>query len=113
MSVHVRRLRFAPFFLFYFVLFFFFMRLAFRDKFYCSCTIYALFTYLKILKMSSTVLFIYLKIILLQCFQFLVFNFSKNKLYPNGPLVHQKILKSLEVEPCYYEHKVEFSVILN
>ena len=37
--------------------------------------------------MGPTVLFIHLKIILLQCFQFSVFSFSKNKLYPNGPLV--------------------------
>ena len=31
--------------------------------------------------------FTHLKIILLQCFQFSVFSFSKNKFYPNGPLV--------------------------
>ena len=29
----------------------------------------------------------YLKIILLQCFQFSVFSFNKNKLYSNGPLI--------------------------
>ena len=34
--------------------------------------------------MSHSVLFTHLKIILLQCFQFSVFNFSKNKLYSNG-----------------------------
>ena len=36
------------------------------------------------LKLSPTVLFTYLKIILLQYFQFLVFN---NKQYPNRPLM--------------------------
>ena len=35
------------------------------------------------LKLSLTVLFTYLKIILLQCFYFLVFN---NKRYPNNPI---------------------------
>ena len=39
----------------------------------------------KKLKIGPTVLFTHLKIILLQCFQFSVFNFSKNKLHPNGP----------------------------
>ena len=43
-----------------------------------SRTIYALFT-------DPTALFTHLKIILLQCFRFSVFSFSKNKLYPNGP----------------------------
>ena len=40
------------------------------------------------LKMGFTALFIHLKIILLQCFQFLIsatFNFSNNKLNPNRP----------------------------
>ena len=41
----------------------------------------------KKLKIGPTVLFTHLKIILLQCFQFSVFNFSKNKLHPNGPQV--------------------------
>ena len=36
-----------------------------------------------ILKMGPMVLFTYLKIILLQYFQFSIFNFNKNKLYPN------------------------------
>ena len=36
------------------------------------------------LKLGLTILFTYLKIILLQCFQFLVFS---NKRYPNRPLV--------------------------
>ena len=40
-----------------------------------------------ILKMGLTALFTHLKIILLQCFQFLIFSFSKNKLYSNGPYV--------------------------
>ena len=42
-----------------------------------------------LLKMSPTTLFTHLKIILLQCFQFSIsatFNFSNNKLNPNGPL---------------------------
>ena len=38
----------------------------------------------KTLFTGHTTLFTHLKIILLQCFQFSVFNFSKNKLYPNG-----------------------------
>ena len=36
--------------------------------------------------MDPTVLFIYLKIILLQCFQFLVFNFSKISSIQTDPL---------------------------
>ena len=39
----------------------------------------------KILKIGLTALFTHLKIILLQCFQFSVFNFQQNKLYPNRP----------------------------
>ena len=42
----------------------------------------------KILKMGPTVLFTHLKIILLQYFQFSVFNFSNNKSNPNEPLVY-------------------------
>ena len=42
-----------------------------------------------LLKMGLTAQFIYLKIILLQYFQFSVF--SKNKLYPNKPLVEPTI----------------------
>ena len=41
----------------------------------------------KKLKMGPMTLFTHLKIILLQFFQFSIFSFSKNKLYPNGPLV--------------------------
>ena len=41
----------------------------------------------KTLFTSHTTLFTHLKIILLQCFQFSVFNFSNNKFNPNGPLV--------------------------
>ena len=43
---------------------------------------HALFMHLKILKMGLTTLFTYLKIILLQCFQF-----SNNKFNPNEPIV--------------------------
>ena len=39
------------------------------------------------LKMGLTILFTHFKIILLQCFQFSIFSFNKNKLYPNGPLI--------------------------
>ena len=35
--------------------------------------------------MSLTTLFTYLKIILLQYFQFSIFNFQQNKRYPNAP----------------------------
>ena len=49
---------------------------------------------LKKIKMGPTVLFTHLKIILLQFFQFSIFNFSKNKLYPNGPFMW-KWIKSL------------------
>ena len=38
--------------------------------------------------MGLTVLFTHLKIILLQYFQFLIFNFYNNKLNPNGPIVN-------------------------
>ena len=52
-------------------------------------TIHALFTYCshikKILKIGLTILFTHLKIILLQYFQFSVFNFRNNKFNPNGP----------------------------
>ena len=41
----------------------------------------------KTLFTGHTTLFTHLKIILLQCFQFSVFNFSNNKFNPNGPLV--------------------------
>ena len=40
----------------------------------------------KNLKPGPTVLFTHLKIILLQCFQFLIFN---NKRYPNRPLMRE------------------------
>ena len=45
----------------------------------CSCTIHVLFT-------GLTTLFTHLKIILLQCFQFSVFSFSKNKFNLNRPI---------------------------
>ena len=60
------------------LLFFFHAFPAFRDNYHCSHTVHALLgptTTLfrkKILKMGLTVLFTHLKIILLQCFQFLV-----------------------------------------
>ena len=77
--------------LFFFPLFSHFS--AFRDKFYCSRTVHGTHNhfiqkkYIYILKMRPTALFTYLKIILLQYFQFSVFSFTKNKLYPNGPIV--------------------------
>ena len=49
---------------------------------YYSRIMHALLMHLKILKMGLTILFTYLKIILLQCFQF-----SNNKFNPNGPIV--------------------------
>ena len=76
----------------HFGLFFFFcawtvnhMNLLYRYKNHCSRTVTALFMYLKILKMDPTILFTHLKIILLQYFQFSVFNFNKNRFNPNGP----------------------------
>ena len=41
----------------------------------------------QVLFMDPMILFTHLKIILLQCFQFLVFSFSNNKLNPNEPKV--------------------------
>ena len=53
-----------------------------------SCTVHGThkshFLVIFLLKISLTVLFTYLKIILLQCFQFSIF--SENKLYSNGPI---------------------------
>ena len=89
------------FFLFYFYFFFhtfqggrrqnlLFMRQMSLFTHY-SGTVYALFMGItttllkKILKMGPTVLFTHLKIILLQYFQFLVFNFSNNKFNLNRP----------------------------
>ena len=69
---------------------------AFSSFFFFSCawtvqktknTVYALFMYFYTLFMGPTTLFTYLKIILLQCFQFSVFSFSNNKFNPNGPLM--------------------------
>ena len=67
------------FFSFFFGFFFLHVLLQARDNYYCSRTeqycshiVAVLFTHLKILKMGQTVLCTYLKIILLQCFQFLV-----------------------------------------
>ena len=52
------------------------MNLLCKDKNHHSRTVAALFTYLKILKMDPMILFIHLKITLLQYFQFSVFNFQ-------------------------------------
>ena len=62
-----------------------FARLQFQcfGFFFFFFSAYELFIYLKILKISHTALFTYLKIILLQFFQFLVFSFSNNKFNPN------------------------------
>ena len=101
------RLRFSPvfsclfyfYFLFFFYFFFFCMwtvkSLCRRQKIlfeHCLCTVHVLF-------MSPTTLFSYLKIILLQCFQFSVFSFSNNKLNPNGPYMsnYLKFLKKLSL----------------
>ena len=46
---------------------------------YCSWDPQSLYSEKNILKIGPTILFTYLKIILLQCFQFLIFNFSNNK----------------------------------
>ena len=54
---------------------------------YINITIHSTVHALKILKMDPTVLFTHLKIILLQYFQFSVFNFSNNKFNPNGSIV--------------------------
>ena len=72
-------------FQFTFSTFFFCLHLlTLEDNFYCyeqcihcSHTVHTLFTYLKILKMGLTILFTYLNIILLQCFQFSVFSFQQ------------------------------------
>ena len=78
-------LRFTSFF------FFFFTISALGDKstvYILLSTVYTLFgtVYeLKNIKNGSTILFTYLKIILLQYFQFSVFSFSNNKFNPNGP----------------------------
>ena len=75
----VLRLRFLSFFFF-----FFFFSAAMVDPFFCEQCTCALFTdpqtpFLSTfsLKMGPTALFTHLKIILLQCFQFSVFSFSK------------------------------------
>ena len=65
----------------------------------------------KILKMDPIVLFTHLKIILLQYFQFLVFNFSKNKLYPNGPYV--LLFHLFQVQDTEYTLKYIPSLLIN
>ena len=77
-------LRFGFFFFFFFFLSFFHVFQLLGDKFHCSCIVHSLFTgpittlfrKKKILKMGPMALFTYLKIILLQCFQFLTQNFE-------------------------------------
>ena len=56
---------------------------------YCSRTHKFYFLSIFSLKMGPTLLFTYLKIILLQCFQFSVFSFQfqQNKFYPNTPFI--------------------------
>ena len=56
------------------------------DIVHCSRDLHPLYSE-KILKMGLTELFIHLKIILLQYFQFSVFSFQQNKLYSNEPKV--------------------------
>ena len=85
---------------FAFCIFFFHTLPAFRDKFYCSCTVHALF-------MGPTATLFKKKKIkngshgTIHTFKnyfvtvFSVFNFSKNKLYPNGPLM---------ICLCYHAH---------
>ena len=62
---------------------------------HCSNTVHGTYNHFiqkKILKMGLTVLFTHLKIILLQYFQFSIFNFNKNKLYLNGALTMSQIV---------------------
>ena len=63
----------------------------------------------KKLKIGSTALFTLLKIIFLQCFQFLVFNFQQNKLYLNRPSV--PIWIGL-IARLHFEFHVSFSFFL-
>ena len=105
---------------FYFFIFFYFFFMQCRETkfnvYNCSSTVYALFMgptatlfRIKILKMGLTVLFTHLKIILLQCFQFSVFSFNKNKFNPNGPYIynqcptHRLMLGSKDVGFMYLE----------
>ena len=87
--VHVSRVAFCLFFFFFWPTFVDFGGTNFTVM-NSKYTVYVLYWHCsrikKILKMGSTVLFTHLKIILLQCFQFSVFNFSNNKFNPNGPI---------------------------
>ena len=56
---------------------------------HCSWDLQVPFSFKTTLKLGPMALFTHLKIILLQCFQFLVFN---NKRYPNTPYIRQFIL---------------------
>ena len=60
----------------------------------------------KTLKLGPTVLFIHLKIILLQCFQFSIFS---NKQYPNRPL-YAYILALLNIFSKYEALPIEFLI---
>ena len=81
-AVWIARLRLASGILLLFSFFSFFSsRLCWLSKtnftvyeqcIYCLYTVHALFTYLKLLKINLEILFAYLKIILLQCFPFLI-----------------------------------------
>ena len=51
-----------------------------------------------VLKMDPTILFTYLKIILLQCFSFQFLVFNNNKFNPNTPFMVRKVYAYLELE---------------
>ena len=74
----------------HFQAFFFFFFLRVNSKitwFYCAWDKKHYLRTVQVLFMGPMILFTHLKIILLQCFQFLVFSFSNNKLNPNEPKV--------------------------
>ena len=80
------RLRISIFFFFFFMLF-----TVSGDIEHCSRDLQPLYSEKKKLKMGPTILFTHLENILLQCFQFLVFSFQQNKLYPNEPYMCQAV----------------------
>ena len=65
---------------------------------YCADIVHAL----KNIKIGPTILFTHLKIILLQCFQFLVFSFSNNKLNPNKPIIYIFCEDFSKIVPNYF-----------
>ena len=76
--------------LFFFLFFLFFIRSAFRDKFYYSCiihqcshTVHVLFMHLKICLTSHGTIHTFKNYF---ATVFSIFSFSKNKLYPNRPI---------------------------